>query len=160
MKPDQFRSALDALGLTQTAVATLLGVDPRTARRWATGERRVSPPAARFLRHLVAAQGKPNKTRKAKGSKAKGRAGPTFVARFSDGEITRMSTFTPLENLDVGRGLRLARAAYEARARRSGGRLPPVPPPIVHAHFERDGETLATYDEDALRFSRRGGRFV
>jgi len=30
--------------------------------------------------------------------------GPTFVAHFADGEITRMTTHTPPDKLDVGRG--------------------------------------------------------
>ena len=83
-------------------------------------------------------------------AKSKGRIGPTFVAEFADGAITRMSTFTSLANLDVDRGVRLSQAAYEARARRRFGRsLRPVPPPIVRARFEQDGKTLASYDEQA-----------
>jgi hypothetical protein len=39
--------------------------------------------------------------------KAKTRVGPTFVARFADGQVTRMSTFTSLDKLDYGRGVRL-----------------------------------------------------
>jgi len=46
--------------------------------------------------------------------------------------------------------VRLSQAAYEARARRRfGGSLRRVPPPIVRAHFEQDGKTLASYDEQA-----------
>ena len=83
-------------------------------------------------------------------AKSKGRVGPTFVAEFADGTITRMSTFTSPANLDVDRGVRLSQAAYEARARRRfGGSLRPVLPPIVRARFERDGKTLASYDEQA-----------
>jgi DNA-binding transcriptional regulator YiaG len=54
MTPDQYREAIDKLGLSQVAAARLLGVDARTSRRWATGERDVSPPAAQFLRYLIA----------------------------------------------------------------------------------------------------------
>lgn len=102
--------------------------------------------------------------------KKKDRVGPTFVARFADGQVTRMSTFTSLEKLDWERGIRLAGYAWEARKRV----LPPVfrnpmmvrtsealealrgvwlarqghhiPPRIVAAYFEQDGVTLATYD--------------
>ena len=33
---------------------------------------------------------------------------PTFVARFADGEVTRMTTHTSLTTLDVDRGVRLS----------------------------------------------------
>jgi len=53
MKANDYREVLASLGLTQTQAAHLLGVDERTSRRWANGERAVPPPAARFLRYLV-----------------------------------------------------------------------------------------------------------
>jgi|SRR5215472_5866154 len=83
--------------------------------------------------------------------RGKNRVGPTIVCEFADGTVTRMSMCTPtaVEALDWERGKRLAQAAYEARARRSRGSLPLVPPPIVRARFEQDGKTLATYDEHA-----------
>lgn len=54
MTSDEYRDALEALGLTQGAGAKLLGVDDRTSRRWACGERDIPPPAERFLRYLIA----------------------------------------------------------------------------------------------------------
>jgi DNA-binding transcriptional regulator YiaG len=54
MTPDEYREVLEHLGLTQSAAARLLGVDERTSRRWACGERDVPPPAERFLRYLIA----------------------------------------------------------------------------------------------------------
>jgi DNA-binding transcriptional regulator YiaG len=54
MTPDEYREALEALGLTQGGGARLLGVDERTSRRWACGERDIPPPAHRFLRFLIA----------------------------------------------------------------------------------------------------------
>lgn len=54
MTSDEYRETIDALGLTQGAAAKLLGVDDRTSRRWACGERDIPPPAERFLRFLVA----------------------------------------------------------------------------------------------------------
>lgn len=54
MTATEFREIIAALGLSQTAAAGLLGVDARTARRWANGERDVPEPAARFLRYLKA----------------------------------------------------------------------------------------------------------
>lgn len=54
MTADEYRASIETLGLSQVAAAKLLGVDDRTSRRWATGERDVPPPAARFLRYLIA----------------------------------------------------------------------------------------------------------
>lgn len=54
MTPNQFRSALDRLGLSQAGAARLLGADPRTARRWALGERAVPTDVAILLRLLLA----------------------------------------------------------------------------------------------------------
>lgn len=54
LSPDEYRTAIEALGLSQIAAARLLGVDDRTSRRWANGERDVPPPAERFLRYLIA----------------------------------------------------------------------------------------------------------
>ena len=41
-------------GYHRFEAARLLGVDARTSRRWASGEREVPPPAVRFLRYLIA----------------------------------------------------------------------------------------------------------
>jgi DNA-binding transcriptional regulator YiaG len=54
MTPDQYREAIARLDLSQVAAARLLGVDERTSRRWAKGERDVPPPAVRFLQYLIA----------------------------------------------------------------------------------------------------------
>ena len=54
MTPEEFRKIIEKLGLSQIAAARLLGVDARTSRRWASGERDIPPPAARFLRYLIA----------------------------------------------------------------------------------------------------------
>lgn len=92
--------------------------------------------------------------------KKRDRVGPTFVAEFADGEVTRMSTFTALDKLDWQRGVRLAQAAYESRSRQRElaiaaadaesrplpRSLPPFPPPIIAARFEQDGKVLAEYD--------------
>jgi len=53
MKPDEYRNAIKALGLSQVAAARLLGVDERTSRRWARGERDVPAPVVRFLQYLI-----------------------------------------------------------------------------------------------------------
>jgi transcriptional regulator with XRE-family HTH domain len=51
---DEYRATIDQLGMTQGAAAKLLGVDDRTSRRWACGEREIPPPVQRFLRYLIA----------------------------------------------------------------------------------------------------------
>jgi len=87
---------------------------------------------------------------KPKPKRVKDRVGPTFVAEFADGEVTRMSTYTSLENLDVDRGMRLSHAAYESRWRRvASGRPADIVchvPQVVSAHFEQDGAILASYE--------------
>jgi len=71
-------------------------------------------------------------------------ASPTFVAHFADGQITRMTTYTSLAKLDMGRGVRLSRHAYSSRTRKE-------PPAILAAHFEStDGEVLAEYTQEQL----------
>jgi len=61
-----------------------------------------------------------------------------FIADFSDGEVTRMTVHTPLDKLDVGRGVRLARHAYRSRTKKEPGA-------IINAHFEKDGMLLRKY---------------
>jgi hypothetical protein len=68
--------------------------------------------------------------------------GPTFVAKFADGEVTRMTVWA--ENKpNLSRGVRLARHAYRSRTGNE-------PPPIIEARFERDGSVLETYDAKLL----------
>jgi len=54
MTAEDYRGAIERLGLSQNAAARLLGVDERTSRRWVSGERDVPEPAARFLQYLIA----------------------------------------------------------------------------------------------------------
>jgi DNA-binding transcriptional regulator YiaG len=54
MEPKEYKAAVEKLGLTAHEAAVLLGVDDRTSRRWAAGERDVPGPAQQFLRYLVA----------------------------------------------------------------------------------------------------------
>ena len=100
------------------------------------------------IKTLRAAGYRVSKPRKQKNpNRGKDRVGPTCVAMFADGEVTRMSTFTSLKQLDWERGLRLSQAAYESRWRtrvRVHGVAPlSVLPIIVSAHFEQDGVVLA-----------------
>jgi hypothetical protein len=64
---------------------------------------------------------------------------PTFVAVFADGVTTRMSCHCP-DKLDLKRGIKLSRVAYEARKKTS-------PPEIIGAYFESDGKPLRHYDK-------------
>lgn len=54
MTAKQFQNAIDRLGLSQVGAARLLGADPRTARRWALGERSIPEPIAILLRLMLA----------------------------------------------------------------------------------------------------------
>jgi hypothetical protein len=68
---------------------------------------------------------------------------PTFVCDFADGEQTRMTVYCG-KGLDVARGVRLARYAYESRKRRA-------PPVILGATFVSSaGLTLMSYAADEL----------
>src|SRR5262249_46912780 len=71
--------------------------------------------------------------------RGKDRVGPTFVAKFADGTVTRMSTFTSLTKLDWERGERLSIAAYQSRHRTRE-----APPAIISARFEQDDKVLGT----------------
>jgi transcriptional regulator with XRE-family HTH domain len=55
MTSADYRATLAALGLTQVGAAKLLGVAPRTSRRWAR-DKEAPPPVARFLTYLVRAE--------------------------------------------------------------------------------------------------------
>jgi DNA-binding transcriptional regulator YiaG len=56
MTKNQYRAMLERLELTQAAAAAVLGVDARTSRKWANGERPVDETAARFLTYLANTQ--------------------------------------------------------------------------------------------------------
>lgn len=104
--------------------------------------------AIQFLKGLGFRVTKPKATKRNKNRTTQ--LGPTFVATFADGNVTRMSTFTPLETLDYRRGARNARVAYESRARQFPNGTNAVVPPIVGARFEKDGKTLAMFNERQL----------
>jgi DNA-binding transcriptional regulator YiaG len=54
MTSHQFRTVITKVGLSQVQAAHVLGVTPRTARRWALDEVKVSSPAAKLLRLIQA----------------------------------------------------------------------------------------------------------
>jgi hypothetical protein len=79
----------------------------------------------------------------------KKRVGPSIVARFADGTVTRMTVFCSPEKLDWDRGERLSQAAYQSRWRTQHRIytpypiVEPVPPAIVAMHFEENDVVLA-----------------
>ena len=80
-------------------------------------------------------------------SKPRGDPGPTFVARFADDVVARMTTSCSPKQLDVKRGVALANAAYESRTKKQ-------PPPIVEAKFVLPGfddQELSHYDQAELQ---------
>ena len=59
MTADEFRAELDRLGLSQMECSRIMGVDGRTVRRWALGERPIPPLARNFLRFYRPRKRKP-----------------------------------------------------------------------------------------------------
>jgi hypothetical protein len=59
---------------------------------------------------------------------------PTCIIEFADGEVTRMSVWCEPGKRDEGRGIRLARLAYESRMRRL--RMRRKPPTIKTIRWE------------------------
>jgi DNA-binding transcriptional regulator YiaG len=51
--PEQYRSVLEELKLSQSAIAKYLGVSLRTSQNWALGEAAVHPCAQRILQLLL-----------------------------------------------------------------------------------------------------------
>lgn len=60
MTSDEYRAALEALGLSQVEGSAVLGSDERTSRRWASGERSVPPSVAKLLRLMIAMEIEPS----------------------------------------------------------------------------------------------------
>ena len=74
---------------------------------------------------------------------------PTFVATFADGVVTRMTVFTTPDYLDVERGKKLARYAYESRTKKT-------PPAFLKAHFEQAGVVFRVYGAVELEDEQNG----
>jgi hypothetical protein len=53
MTADDYRNALDKLGISQIAAGKMLRVGARTSRRWALGEAKVPPSVAMLLELLT-----------------------------------------------------------------------------------------------------------
>lgn len=59
MTPNQYRAAIEMLGLSQRGAGSFLGVDERTSRRWALGEATIPESVAKLLRLMVKLDLKP-----------------------------------------------------------------------------------------------------
>jgi len=79
---------------------------------------------------------------------------PIFICNFIDGEQTCMTVYCR-KGLDMARGVKLARYAYESRKRQA-------PPPILGATFvsSDDGRMLAKYGADELMAPRLTPRLL
>ncbi len=60
MTPQQYRDAIARLGLTQVAAGEFLIGNPRTSRRWASGESPVPRSVALLLRLMIEHNIKPD----------------------------------------------------------------------------------------------------
>lgn len=64
MTPAELRTVLARLEISQVGLAAFVGVDPRTARRWAAGDIPVPKAVALILRFLDARKMAPEKFEK------------------------------------------------------------------------------------------------
>lgn len=55
MTPDEFRTSRERLGLTRDALASVLGVHPRTVARWENNESAIPGPALAVLTMMLQA---------------------------------------------------------------------------------------------------------
>ena len=53
MTPHEFRAAREALGLSAAKLAAELGVDPRTIRRWLSGDQPVPELVAKWVEKML-----------------------------------------------------------------------------------------------------------
>jgi hypothetical protein len=60
MTPNQYRAAIERLGLSQVRAGAFLGVAPRTSQGYALGEYPVPEAIAKLLRLMVRLQLKPD----------------------------------------------------------------------------------------------------
>jgi hypothetical protein len=83
---------------------------------------------------------------KPRAPKAESQRGPTCVVQFADGEICRMTTYSP-KALDYDRGIRQCQAAWLLRLTGTAMGDLTQTPPVKSCHFERDGHVIARYGE-------------
>jgi len=79
---------------------------------------------------------------------------PTCVTEFTDGQTTRMTTWSANGKPDLRRGIKLAHAAYESRKKCE-------PPAITALHFETaDGASVTTTQFMAEEIAKAIDEFV
>jgi hypothetical protein len=80
---------------------------------------------------------------------------PTFIAEFADGVRTRMTCHCTSDHLDLARGVKLSRAAYESR-------MGKTPPAIVKACFAKpfSDQTIKSYGRTELEAERSDRKAV
>jgi hypothetical protein len=111
-------------------------------------------PLAKAIALVRAAGFRVDRPKASKIPRPKKRVGPTCVAKFADGVVTRMTTYSSLTKLDWDRGVRLSETAWRSRWRTQHRIytpypiVEPVPPAIVAMHFEQDGVELARRPDD------------
>jgi DNA-binding transcriptional regulator YiaG len=71
MTSEEFKRLREAAGLTQSALAGMIGVHPVTVARWETEMRRIPKMAARLLTLIVEQKRTKRQPRRAKSSKSK-----------------------------------------------------------------------------------------
>lgn len=59
MSPDRYAKVIAKLGLSQVGAAEFLGYDPRTSRRWISGDLEVPKVVAMLLEFMVRKRAKP-----------------------------------------------------------------------------------------------------
>ena len=64
MTPERYAQVIEKLGLSQVKTAEFLGYDPRTSRRWISGDLAIPKVVAMLLELMVRAKVKPEKVEK------------------------------------------------------------------------------------------------
>jgi hypothetical protein len=64
MTPRRYAEVIDKLGLSQVGAAKFLGYDPRTSRRWISGDMDVPKVVAMLLELMVKTKSEPERVEK------------------------------------------------------------------------------------------------
>lgn len=63
MTPERYTKVIAKLGLSQVGAAEFLGYDPRTSRRWVSGDLEVPKVVAMLLELMIKTKSEPGKSR-------------------------------------------------------------------------------------------------
>ena len=64
MTPERYAHAIEKLGLSQVKAAEFLGYDPRTSRRWISGDLAIPKVVAMLLELMIKTKTEPDKVEK------------------------------------------------------------------------------------------------